>query len=103
MEYKITLIPGDGIGPEIVDEAVKVLNKVCERFGHTFDYTKILMGGCSIDEYGVPLTDEALAIAKASDDVILTPQYNGGVVYMHVPKDWDQSKVNQGLAGLLVN
>ncbi len=41
--------------------------------------------------------------AKASDDVILTPQYNGGVVYMLVPKDWDQSKVNQGLAGLLVN
>ena len=41
VEYKITLIPGDGIGPEIVDEAVKVLNKVCEKFGHTFDYTKI--------------------------------------------------------------
>ena len=71
VEYKITLIPGDGIGPEIVDEAVKVLNKVCEKFGHTFDYTKILMGGCSIDEYGVPLTDEALAIARASDAVLL--------------------------------
>ncbi|WP_027431407.1 3-isopropylmalate dehydrogenase [Lachnospira multipara] len=71
MECKITLIPGDGIGPEIVGEAVKVLNKVADKFGHTFNYTKILMGGCSIDEYGVPLTDEAVDICKASDAVLL--------------------------------
>ncbi|MCR5515104.1 MAG: 3-isopropylmalate dehydrogenase [Lachnospira sp.] len=71
MECKITLIPGDGIGPEIVGEAVKVLNKVADKFGHTFNYTKILMGGCSIDEYGVPLTDEAVEICKASDAVLL--------------------------------
>lgn len=71
MDYKITLIPGDGIGPEIVREAKKVLDKVGEKYNHKFDYTTILMGGCSIDEYGVPLTDEAVAIAKASDAVLL--------------------------------
>ena len=71
MEYNITLIPGDGIGPEIVDEARKVLAKVGKVYGHNFNYTKILMGGCSIDEYGVPLTDEAVQIAKSSDAVLL--------------------------------
>lgn len=71
MECKITLIPGDGIGPEIVREAVKVLDRVADKYGHKFDYTKILMGGCSIDEYGVPLTDEAVSIAKSSDAVLL--------------------------------
>lgn len=71
MESRITLIPGDGIGPEIVREAVKVLDRVADKYGHKFDYTRILMGGCSIDEYGVPLTDEAVATAKASDAVLL--------------------------------
>ena len=71
MESRITLIPGDGIGPEIVREAVKVLDSVADKYGHKFDYTRILMGGCSIDEYGVPLTDEAVATAKASDAVLL--------------------------------
>ncbi len=71
MHYNITLIPGDGIGPEIVREACKVLDKVGQVYGHEFQYTKVLMGGCSIDEYGVPLTEEALATAKASDSVLL--------------------------------
>ena len=71
MKYNITLIPGDGIGSEIVDEARKVLDKVGKVYGHIFNYTKILMGGCSIDEYGVPLTDEAVQIAKSSDAVLL--------------------------------
>ncbi len=71
MEKNIVLIKGDGIGPEIVDEALKVLEKVCEKYGHTFHYTRILMGGESIDEYGVPLTDEALNTAKAADAVLL--------------------------------
>ena len=71
MECKIVTIPGDGIGPEIVREACKVLDKVGEVFGHKFDYTPILMGGCSIDAHGVPLTDEALATAKAADAVLL--------------------------------
>ncbi|MGN0594878.1 MAG: 3-isopropylmalate dehydrogenase [Hominimerdicola sp.] len=71
MNKKITVIKGDGIGPEIVTEAQKVLDKVCEKFGHTFEYTDILMGGCSIDKYGVPLTDEAIETAKNSDAVLL--------------------------------
>ena len=71
MNCSIVTIPGDGIGPEIVREACKVLDKVGEVYGHTFQYTKILMGGCSIDAYGVPLTDEALETAKKSDAVLL--------------------------------
>lgn len=69
--YKITLISGDGIGPEIVAEAVKVLDAAGIKYGYKLDYTPILMGGCSIDKYGVPLTDEAVAIAKSSDAVLL--------------------------------
>ena len=71
MDGKITLIPGDGIGPEIVREAKKVLDKVGEVYGHTFHYIEVLMGGCSIDTYGVPLTEEALQTAKESDAVLL--------------------------------
>lgn len=71
MEYKIGVIAGDGIGPEIVAEAQKVLNKVGKVFGHTFHYESILMGGCSIDATGVPLTDEAIVAAKASDAVLM--------------------------------
>lgn len=71
MNCKIVTIPGDGIGPEIVREACKVLDKVGSVYGHTFEYTEILMGGCSIDAYGVPLTDEALETARQSDAVLL--------------------------------
>ena len=71
MEYKIALIPGDGIGPEIVNEAKKVLDKVCEKYHHTFTYSEVLLGGASIDVHGVPLTDEAIATAKASDAVLM--------------------------------
>ena len=71
MELKITCIPGDGIGPEIVNEAKKVLNKVAKKYGHTMNYTDILMGGASIDVHGVPLTDEAIETAKAADAVLM--------------------------------
>lgn len=71
MKYRVGVISGDGIGPEITAEARKVLNKVGERYGHQFDYEDILMGGCSIDAVGVPLTDEAIAQAKASDAVLM--------------------------------
>lgn len=71
MECRIVTIPGDGIGPEIVREACKVLDRVGRVYGHTFQYTEVLMGGCSIDAYGVPLTGEALETAKASDAVLL--------------------------------
>ena len=71
MEYKVTVIPGDGIGPEIIREAKKVLDKVGQTYSHTFSYTEVLMGGCSIDACGVPLTDEALETAKSGDAVLL--------------------------------
>lgn len=71
MECRIGVIAGDGIGPEIVAEAKKVLNKVGEKYGHTFCYEEILMGGCSIDAAGEPLTKEAVAQAKASDAVLM--------------------------------
>ena len=71
MEYRIATISGDGIGPEIVREAKKVLDRVGEVYGHRFNYEEVLMGGISIDTYGVPLTDEALETAKKSDSVLL--------------------------------
>ena len=71
MEYNIAVIPGDGIGPEIIREAMKVLDAVGRKYGHNFSYTQVLMGGVSIDATGVPLTDEALMTAKNSDAVLL--------------------------------
>ena len=71
MNFHIAVIPGDGIGPEIVTQAKKVLDKVGEVYGHTFEYEELLMGGCSIDAYGEPLTDETLERAKKSDSVLL--------------------------------
>lgn len=71
MNYNIAVIPGDGIGPEIIGEARKVLDKVGSVYGHDFLYKEVLMGGISIDTYGVPLTEEALETAKNSDSVLL--------------------------------
>ncbi|MDE6387116.1 MAG: 3-isopropylmalate dehydrogenase [Lachnospiraceae bacterium] len=71
MDLKITCIPGDGIGPEIITEAKKILDVIAERYGHNMHYTDILMGGASIDVHGVPLTDEAVATAKSADAVLM--------------------------------
>ena len=71
MSLKIGVIKGDGIGPEIVAEAKKVLDRVCEKYSHKFSYTEVLLGGASIDAHGVPLTEEAIAQAKASDAVLM--------------------------------
>ena len=71
MKLKIACIAGDGIGPEIVREARKVLDKVAQCFGHEIEYTDILMGGASIDVHGVPLTEEAVSAAKAADAVLM--------------------------------
>ena len=71
MNLKITCIPGDGIGPEIVAEAKKVVDAAGAKYGFTPDYTDILMGGASIDVHGIPLTDEAIATAKAADAVLM--------------------------------
>ena len=71
MSLKIGVIKGDGIGPEIVTEAMKVLDQVAKVYGHTISYTQLLMGGASIDVNGVPLTEETLQLAKDSDAVLM--------------------------------
>jgi 3-isopropylmalate dehydrogenase len=71
LNFHLTLLPGDGIGPEVVAEAVRVLDFVASRHGHTIKYTERLMGGCSIDKYGSSLTDETLADCQSADAVLL--------------------------------
>ena len=71
MKKNIAVIKGDGIGPEIVNEALKVLDAVGRKFGHEFVYEEVDMGGCSIDKHGVPLTEDAIARCLASDSVLL--------------------------------
>jgi 3-isopropylmalate dehydrogenase len=71
MNFNITLLPGDGIGPEVVGEAVRVLEKIAGKYKHSFAFTERLMGGCSIDKFGASLTDETLADCKSADAVLL--------------------------------
>lgn len=71
MEYKIAVIKGDGIGPEIVGEAMKVLGAVGKKYGHSFKFTDVLMGGCAIDKTGEPLPQETIDICQKSDSVLL--------------------------------
>ncbi len=95
MNANVVLLPGDGIGPEVVAEAVRVLEAVAGRYGHIFQFSERLMGGCSMDRFGVALTDEVLADCQGADAVLLGAV--GG------PK-WDDpaAKVRpeQGLLGL---
>ncbi|NLL93477.1 MAG: 3-isopropylmalate dehydrogenase [Clostridiales bacterium] len=97
MNFNIASISGDGIGPEIVREAKKVLDVVAKKYNHTFNYTEVLMGGCSIDAHGEPLTKEALETAKASDAVLLGAV--GGTV--GVDKWYDLAPNLRPEAGLL--
>ena len=93
MNKNIAIIKGDGIGPEIVNEAMGVLDAVAARFGHTFTYTDAPMGGNAIDAFGVPLPDSSLETCLASDSVLLGAV--GG------PK-WDsQPSANRPERGLL--
>ncbi|MBQ5474194.1 MAG: 3-isopropylmalate dehydrogenase, partial [Lachnospiraceae bacterium] len=78
MELNVAVMSGDGIGPEIVGEARKVLEKIGQKYGHTFNFSDVLIGGISIDTYGVPLTDEAIEVCKKSDAVLLGAV--GGIV-----------------------
>ena len=95
MKANIVVLPGDGIGPEVTAEAKRVLQVVARRFGHAFEFDERLMGGCSIDRHGTALTDEVLAVCKASSAVLLGAV--GG------PK-WDDPRAKvrpeQGLLGL---
>jgi len=70
LEFKIILLPGDGIGPEVVEEAVRVLDVIAGRYHHSFQYQERLMGGCSIDAYGTSLTDETLADCQSADAIL---------------------------------
>jgi len=95
MEASIVLLPGDGIGPEVVGEAVRLLDSLARKYGHSFHYTEHLMGGCSIDKYGMALTEETLADCNSAQGVLLGAV--GG------PK-WDDPRAKvrpeQGLLGL---
>src|SRR5215208_4420222 len=70
LNFNITLLPGDGIGPEVVSEAVRVLDVIAHKCNHTFEYKERLMGGCSIDQYGSSLTDETLADCQSADAIL---------------------------------
>jgi 3-isopropylmalate dehydrogenase len=70
LEFNITLLPGDGIGPEVVHEAVRVLDEIAHKCNHTFHYQERLMGGCSIDKYGTSLTNETLADCQSADAIL---------------------------------
>ena len=84
MDFKIALIRGDGIGPEVVNEAVKVLDRIGEKFGHSFTYTDVLLGGCAIDACGKPYPDGTTEACKACDAVLLGavggPKWGAGAV-----------------------
>ena len=85
MNYKIAVISGDGIGPEIVGASMKVLDAIAERFDHTFDYTEVLAGGVALDAYDIPLPQETIDICKNSDAVLLGAL--GGPKWDNVPGD----------------
>jgi 3-isopropylmalate dehydrogenase len=70
LEFNITLLPGDGIGPEVVHEAVRVLDTIASKYNHTFQYQERLMGGCSIDAYGTSLTDETLVDCQSAHAIL---------------------------------
>ena len=70
-EFNIALMPGDGIGPEIVAGAVSVLDKISEKYGHKFNYTEVAIGGCAIDKFGTSLPQSTIDTCLASDSVIL--------------------------------
>ena len=96
--YNICLLPGDGIGPEIIAEGVKVLDAVGAKYDTAFSYTEALLGGCAIDACGTALPDETLRVAESSDAVLLAAV--GG------PK-WDTTdpakpRPEQGLLGCLL-
>ena len=71
MAYKIAVVPGDGIGPDVIEETLKVLDQVGSKFGHEFTYTTVLAGGAALDAFGIPLPAETLEICKNSDAVLL--------------------------------
>ena len=104
MNYQIAVIPGDGIGLDVVEQTLKVMDKVGEKFGHTFNYTKVLAGGCAIDATGACLPQETIDICKASDAVLLGAV--GGWKWDNLPGDQRPERALLGLRkalGLFAN
>ncbi len=99
MNYNLAVIKGDGIGPDIVDQAIKVLDKVGNKYGHTFKYTDVLAGGVAIDATGEPLPQETIDVCKASDSVILGAV--GGWQWDHLPGEKRPEKALLGLRAAL--
>ena len=90
MNKNIAVLRGDGIGPEIVEQALKVLDKIADLYGHTFNYTDVDMGGCAIDKWGNPLPEEMLKKCVESDSVLLGAV--GGEKWNNVPGDMRPEK-----------
>ena len=97
MNKTIALIPGDGIGPDVVAEAVNVLNAVAKKYGHSFSYKEVIAGGCSIDKFGKPLTDEQLETVKSCDAALLGAV--GGPKWDNLPSELRPEKALLGLRG----
>ena len=95
MNYDIVVLDGDGIGPEICSGAIKVLNAIGKKYGHTFNFSHHLIGGCAIDKCGVPLPDETVKACLASDSVLLGAV--GGYKWDNLPVDVRPEK---GLLGI---
>ena len=104
MNYKIAVVPGDGIGPEVVEQALRVLDKIGEKYNHTFEYTKVLAGGAAIDATGKCLPQETIDICKDSDAVLLGAV--GGWKWDNLPGDERPERALLGLRkelGLFAN
>ncbi len=99
MNYKLAVIPGDGIGPEVVEQSIKVLDKIGRKYGHKFEYNKLLAGGCAIDATGEPLPQETVEVCKKSDAVILGAV--GGFKWDTLPGHLRPERALLGLRGQL--
>ena len=104
MNYKIAVIPGDGIGPEVIRETIKVLQKMEEKTEHTFQFTEVLAGGCAIDATGECLPEDTVKVCKESDAVLLGAV--GGWKWDTLPGDQRPERALLGLRkelGLFAN
>jgi len=99
MNFNIAVIPGDGIGPEVIEQTILMLDKISEKFGHKFNYTKVLAGGCAIDATGEPLPQKTIDICKQSDSILLGAV--GGPKWDNLSGDKRPEKALLGLRGAL--
>lgn len=95
MDYKIAVVKGDGIGPEVISSAIEILNAIGIKYGHRFIFKEVLAGGCAYDTYGVPLPEETIKVCKDSHAVILGAV--GGSKWDELPGDKRPEKAILGL------